>query len=72
MAKKKLFEFVIAFNPVEDKDDSAPATILANGFLLATDIDKAKTLASRRIPDSYVDKIEHVDVFVRPFSAGMP
>lgn len=68
MAKKQVFQFVIFYNPTTDtKDPTDVAEIVQQGFIVATDAEKAKLLASRRIPEKFESKIADVEVLVRPF-----
>jgi hypothetical protein len=73
MPKGKLYEYCILFHPKPTKDqmdrgESPKSSILvAPTSLLATDDKQVAMIASRAIPDTYTDKLEDVEIVVRPF-----
>lgn len=82
MAQKKLYEFALVHHPKQTKDaqgndTSAPDSIItvpdATGTaqevtrILAIDDMQATRAATRAIPADYADKMEEVEIRVRPF-----
>ncbi|RYC70688.1 hypothetical protein [Spirosoma sordidisoli] len=67
--KKRLFQIAILFHPSAKDVEAGKQTeiILDPKNVLATNEDHAKTLASREIPEKYLDKLEQVEVVIRPF-----
>lgn len=68
---KKVYEFVVVYNPPILPDNNSAfkeeASIIAEGRVLAVDDKVALLLAGRKIPEDYVGKIDNVSVAVRPF-----
>ena len=68
MAEKKnrkpstVFEYVIVF---ADENESK---IVDSGQVLASDAQKAGLLIARKIPTSYDDKLDNLEVIIRPFA----
>jgi hypothetical protein len=73
MAKGKLFEFAILYHPKPTKDqrDSGETpkseVVIEPKMILATTIEQASMLAARAIPDTHTEKLEDVEILVRPF-----
>jgi hypothetical protein len=69
MKSYKLFEFAIFWQPSEDAVNKGvkPEIIVSPNTILAIDIEKANILASRQIPDKYLDQLDQVTIAVRPF-----
>lgn len=69
----KLFEYAIIHNPKATKDaqgndTTAPASVLVPPTQqLAKDDKEVAMRAARQIPDAYLDKLDEVEVLVRPF-----
>jgi hypothetical protein len=66
----KLYQFAVIYNPDTTKEnlkDEKPAVIVPVTEVLAKDERQAQMLAARSIPESYVDKLESVEITVRPF-----
>lgn len=65
----QLFQYAIFFVPnAEQVKNGEKSIILANPTtVLAQDVNGAQILASRAIPEEYVDKLSQVTVAVRPF-----
>lgn len=63
----KVYQYVIFYNPPKDSQDKAK--VLSNGVVteVASDERAVMMKASRSIPDDYLDKLEHVEIAVRPF-----
>lgn len=70
----KLFEYAIIKHPTEkEKKDGKKSELIKSkqGFFitnsLADDIDRAKLLAARDIPDDLIDQLDRLEIAVRPF-----
>ena len=67
----QLFEYVIIYTPKVEKDkkSSEKAKVLTGGVktVLAANLQNAQTLVAREIPESFLDKLDEVQVAVRPF-----
>lgn len=65
----KLFEYAAILHPTKkDREDGAPSKIiLAPTFCLAHDLDAARVIASRALPEEVLEKLDRVEVAVRPF-----
>ncbi len=62
--------FVFAWlrpTPAEEKTGVAPTVILPLKVVLAKDDKHATLLAGREIPDDYDNRMERVEIAVRPF-----
>jgi hypothetical protein len=70
MAKGRLFEYAVIHHPKPaKKDEEAPASKLIVDVtrVLCTDEKAAAMRAARAIPTEYAEKLEEVDIAVRPF-----
>ena len=73
MAKGKLFEYAVLHHPKPKKDAAGNEEIAKSSILtdvtrvLAGTPDEVSILAARSIPDNYMDKLDEVDIVVRPF-----
>lgn len=73
MSKSKLFEYVIIHHPRQTKEDRDAGTIPASLLLkdvqrvLAINPADVQILAARQIPTEYLDKLDTVEIGVRPF-----
>lgn len=70
MAKGRLFEYAVIFHPKPaKKDEEAPPSevIVDVKRVLCTDEKAAAMLAARAIPEAYADKLDNVEIAVRPF-----
>jgi hypothetical protein len=68
--KMKLFEYAILLHPKAGKDGqtTGKTTILTKPTtLLAKDEKQVGMLVARQIPEQYVDRLELIEVIVRPF-----
>lgn len=69
----KLFEYAVLYHPKVVKDaqgneTQGPDQILTRPeFVLAKDDKEVAMRAARAIPDSYLDKLDQVEIVVRPF-----
>lgn len=60
--KNSVFQYVLFYNPTEGATE-----IISSGFITAPNQDRARLLASRRLESRWDDKINDVEVLVRPF-----
>jgi hypothetical protein len=73
MAKGKLYEYAVLHHPKAKKDvvgneEQAKSQIVTDlKRVLATTPEEVSILAARSIPDEYLDKIEQLEIVVRPF-----
>jgi hypothetical protein len=69
----KLFEFAVLFHPKVVKDaqgnetQGADKIVKAPEFTLAKDDKEVAIRAARAIPDEYLDRLDQVEIVVRPF-----
>ena len=73
MAKGKLFEYAVLFHPKPEKDGAGKEIPGKSVILrkpeqtLAGSADEVSILAARSIPEEYLDKLEDVEIVIRPF-----
>lgn len=69
MKTNKIFEYIIFWQPDQEeaKKGVKAEMITPIKTVLATDIEKANILASREIPEKYLDQLDQVTIAVRPF-----
>jgi hypothetical protein len=73
MTKGKLFEYAVLHHPKPKKDlagneEPTKSAILTDvTTVLAASSDEVSILAARSIPEEYLDKLEEVEIIVRPF-----
>lgn len=73
MARGKIYEFAVIYNPKQTKDtagnDTTPASVLIVNptQTMATNEKEVGLRASRAIPTAFDDRLEDCEVFVRPF-----
>lgn len=73
MAKGSLFEYAIIYHPAqtkEDKDkgiDTKSILVQAPKTVLASNPESVSILAARDIPEEYTDRLDKVEIVVRPF-----
>ena len=67
--KKALYEVAILLHPTQDevKAGKSSEIILNPRFMLAQSQEAATILAAREIPDTHLDKLDRIEVAVRPF-----
>jgi len=65
----QLFEYAIFWAPTEQqkKDGKKAEILVGTTTVLTANKEAAQTIASRAIPDSYVDQLDQVTICVRPF-----
>lgn len=66
----KLFEYAVYYVPAEEENaQGQKAVVLVKPTTaLAKSEDQARTLASRAIPEEYLEKLDQVTVVIRPFA----
>jgi hypothetical protein len=70
---QKLYDMAVMHHPLPTEDEHKrgvkpkSAVIVAPKTIVATDDKEAAILAAREIPAEYLDKLESVEVLVRPF-----
>jgi len=73
MARGKLFEYAVLYHPKPTKEQNdrgetpKSEVLIVPTSVLAASPDQVSVLASRAIPESHVDKLEDVEIVVRPF-----
>ena len=65
----KLYEFVALYHPKKKKGEEKQKSELIVDIqrVLADSEDEVKILAARAIPEEYTDKLDRVELAVRPF-----
>jgi hypothetical protein len=72
MAKSRLFTYAVLYHPKVVKDTAGneiqeKSSILAGPTsIVATTDAEVQIIASRSIPDNYLDKLEQIEIVVRP------
>lgn len=70
---QKLYEYAVLFHPrptKKDRDEGAETSstlITAPTAILAKDEKVAALVAARSIPDKYSQKLDQVEIIIRPF-----
>lgn len=73
MARAQLYEFVVLHHPKAKKDVAGNEEQVKSKIItdvtrtLAVTPEEVSILAARSIPDEYLDKLEQVEIKVRPF-----
>lgn len=73
MAKGKLFEYAVLYHPKPTKEQNdrgeTPKSelLIEPKTVLALSPENVSVLAARSIPENYVDKLDEVEIVVRPF-----
>ena len=66
--ESRLYEYAILRHPKTEKDKQEPSSILkAPSFVMAKSDKEVGMKAAREIPDTYLDKLEEVEICIRPF-----
>ena len=65
----KLFQYAILYHPLpKEKETGAQSKIVKEiTTIIAHDLNAATLIAARSIPEDYTDKMERIEVAVRPF-----
>lgn len=70
---QKLFEYAVLYHPrptkkqKDDGDGASSVIVIAPKTILAKDDKVAILSAARLIPEKYADKLDQVEIIVRPF-----
>jgi len=73
MAKGKLFEYAVLHHPKAKKDLAGNEETVKSAILtdvtrtLAATPEEVSILAARSIPPEYLDRLEQIEIVVRPF-----
>jgi len=73
MAKGKLFEYAVLYHPKPTKEQNdrgeTPKSelLIEPKIVLSLDQNQAAMLAARAIPETHVDKLDDLEICVRPF-----
>lgn len=73
MAKGQLFEYAVLYHPKPSKAQLDAGTtpksevLLEPKSCLATSKDQVAILAARAVPQEFVDKLDEIEIIVRPF-----
>lgn len=65
--KKQLFEYVILLHPSKEDKTSSTTILVEKTTLLAKDDKEVGMLAARAIPEGSLDRIEDIQIIIRPF-----
>lgn len=65
--KKQLFEYVILLHPAKDDKTTSTTILVDKTSLLARDDKEVGMLAARAIPAENLDRIEDIQIIIRPF-----
>jgi len=75
MARGRLFEYAILWHPKEKKDAAGnpmetkkSVIVQAPKTEIAVKEEDVAILAARAIPNEYVDKLDEIEIVVRPFA----
>jgi hypothetical protein len=66
----KLYQFAVIYNPdttTEALKDEKPQVLVPLTTILAKDEKQGQMLAARAIPEDYMDRLDSVEIAVRPF-----
>jgi hypothetical protein len=66
----KPFQYIVVQRPTKkeiEEGDATPKIIVEQKTVLARDETGAQLLASRAIPEDYMEHPERIDIFIRPF-----
>jgi hypothetical protein len=74
MARGSLFQYAVLYHPREKKDAAGNPTETKKSILvtpvtniLATSDKEVGILAARSLPEEYLDKLDDVEIIVKPF-----
>jgi hypothetical protein len=70
MARGKLFEYAVLYHPrKKEKDEVEKVSVLIvdKTSVLAATEQEVSIKAARSIPEEYLDKLQDVEILVRPF-----
>lgn len=73
MARGKLFEYAVLYHPKPSKEEAdrgetpKSEVLIPPKSILASSDQQVGMLAARAIPDTHVDKLDEIEIVVRPF-----
>ncbi len=70
MARGKLFEYAVLYHPrkkEKDEEEKASKVIVDKVSVLASSEQEVSIMAARAIPPEYLDKLQEIEILVRPF-----
>lgn len=69
MARGRLFEYAILYHPKPTDENENPKSVLVTPpeTVLAADEKEVGIRAARALTDEYMDKLEDMEIVVRPF-----
>lgn len=73
MPRQKLFEYAVLYHPrstkKQDEDGTVPETqiLVAPKTILGYDDKTVGMRAVREVPDEYAEKLDRVEIIIRPF-----
>lgn len=69
MVKIKLFQFAVILHPTQKEQEEGKNSELVVPIetVLAPDVNAATIRAGRAIPEEYLDRLDRLEVAVRPF-----
>ena len=71
MARGRLFEYAVLFHPARksEKEEQKKSEIVTDvSRVLATTDAEVAMLAARSIPEKFLDKLDQIEIIVRPFN----
>lgn len=65
----KAFQILAIYNPSKDEEKKGEKAkfVVELQTILAKDVNAASMMAARKIPEEYMEKLDQVEVAVRPF-----
>jgi hypothetical protein len=69
----KLYEYAVIYNPLPTKDQKERGEVPKSELIvdvtrvLSTNDKEASMMAARAIPETYTDKLDRVEIALRPF-----
>lgn len=70
METPKLYQYAVLWHPTDkqrEDDDIKSKIVVELDTVLATSPEAAMLAAARKIPDSYVEQLDQIEVALRPF-----
>lgn len=67
MEKSRLFQYAILWHPSKEDKNEKSKIVVEPTTILAKNEQVAQMMAVKAIPDEYTDKLEQVDIAIRPF-----
>jgi len=69
MERVKLFQYAAIFHPSENEmeDGEKAKVIIEPSTVLAKDEQVAVLLIARQLPEAYVEKLDQIEIAIRPF-----